>query len=646
MVLPSKGVCLACLLLACLPRAVRADEPQAGPPAPATPAALKTLSLEELSQIEVTSPGRKIEKLSNVAAAVFVITQDEIRRTGVRSIPEALRLATGLQVAMFNNGSWPISARGFNTTSANKIQVFMDGRSLYTPLFGGVFWDAQNTVIEDIDRIEVIRGAGGTLYGGNAVNAVINIITKNSHDTQGGLVVAGGGAAERGFGTVRYGGTFRKNTTYRVYGNYFNRDSLALLNGGDAKDPNQMGQGGFRVDTQLTAADDVTVQGDLYSGDAGILNRPDISIHGGNLLGRWTHRFKGGSDLQLQTYYDRSSRLVPRQIDEVRNTYDVDLQHHFRAGARHDIVYGLGYRASNNSTHDQLVLFFEPSGAHLGLFNFFAQDEIALSADTLHLVVGSKFENFSRSGWSAQPSVRLIWNPRPSQAVWSAISRAVRIPTLFDQDLRITGGTPQVLIRGNRDFEREGLVSYELGYRFLALQRVFVSISTYYNRYDNLRSQESLSPIGFPILLDNKLKGNTYGVEITARYQVLEWWRLAANYTNLQKNLSLEPGSTDRSGGAQEGFDPRNQFSLRSSMDLPNKLELDFWARHVSTLRLPSPPNVPAYTVFDVRLGRRFGENLELAVVGRNLPDRRHLEFGPVGELVRRSLYVTTAWRF
>jgi len=645
MVMASKGVCLAYLLLACLTPAAGADEPQDLQRTPANPAALKALSLEELSQIEVTSPGKKVEKLSNVAAAIFVITQDEIRRTGVRNIPEALRLATGLQVAMFNNGSWPISARGFNTTAANKIQVFMDGRSLYTPLFGGVFWDAQNTVIEDIDRIEVIRGAGGTLYGGNAVNAVINIITKNSRDTQGGLVVAGGGAAERGFATVRYGGTFRKNTTYRVYGNYFNRDSLALQNGADAKDPNQMGQGGFRVDTNLTVADEVTFQGDLYSGDAGILDRPDISIHGGNLLGRWTHRFKGGSDLQLQTYYDRSSRLVPRQIDEVRNTYDIDLQHHFQAGTRHDIVYGLGYRASNNSTRDQPILFFEPSGSHLGLFNFFAQDEIGLSSDKLHLILGSKFENYSRSGWNVQPSAHLIWNPRPTQAVWGAISRAVRIPTQFDQDLRITTGN-LVLIRGNRNFQPEGLVSYELGYRFLPLQRVFIAISTYYNRYDQLRSQEAQSPVGFPILLDNKLRGNTYGVEITARYQVLEWWRLAANYTNLQKNLSLETGSTDRSLGAQEGFDPRNQFSLRSSMDLPRKIELDFWVRHVSTLRLPAPPNVPAYTVFDVRVGRRFGENLEIAMVGRHLPDRRHLEFGPQGELVRRALYVTTAWRF
>ena len=232
-----------------------------------------------MPEYRTQSPGKKEEKLSNVAAALYVITQDEIRRSGVRSIPEALRLATGLEVAMFNNGSWPISARGFDITSANKVQVFMDGRSLYTPLFGGVFWDMQSTVIEDIDRIEVIRGPGATLWGGNAVNCVINIISKSTKDTKGGLAVTGGGAAERGFATLQYGGRLGSQTDYRVYGNYFDRDSLALQNGADAKDPYQMEQGGFRIDSAITNAAQVTVQGDLYSGDDGILNRPDISVH-------------------------------------------------------------------------------------------------------------------------------------------------------------------------------------------------------------------------------------------------------------------------------------------------------------------------------------------------------------------------------
>jgi len=635
------GFRLLCLCLTFIPT-VKSDPPQH---APSGTAVLKNLSLEELSQIEVTSPGKKEANLSNVAAAIYVITQEEIRRSGVRNIPEALRLATGLEVAMFNNGSWPISARGFDNTAANKIQVFMDGRSLYSPLFGGVFWDMQNTVIEDIDRIEVIRGPGATLWGGNAVNAVINIITKSAKDTAGGLAVAGGGAGERGFATLRYGGAIGKRTSYRFYGNYFNRDSLALPNGADAKDPMQMGQGGFRVDATIDDANDLTVQGDLYSGDAGILGRPDVAVHGGNLLARWTHRFQNGSDLQVQTYYDRTSRLVPRQIDEVRNTYDVDVQHHLRAGERHDIVYGLGYRASNDSTTLQPVLFFSPSGAHLALFNIFAQDEIAIYGDRLHLVLGSKFENYTYSGWDAQPSARLIWTPAVRQTLWGAVSRAVRIPTQFDEDLRITGTTPFVLIRGDRNFRSEGLVAYEIGYRFLPRPQLSFDISTYYNHYDHLRSEET-PPTGIPIVLANNLRGHTYGAEITARYQVQPWWRLTAGYSNLQKSLSFRPGSTDRTGGLQEGFDPRNQFSLRSNMDLPHKTELDFWVRHVSALQLSPAPPVPAYTVFDVRAGWRPVDNLEIALTGRNLPDKRHLEFGPAGELVRRAVYVTTTWRF
>ena len=615
-------------------------------PAQTNPEALKHLSLEELSEIEVTSAGKKPEKLSNVPSAVYVITQEEIRRSGVRSIPEALRLATGLEVAMFNNGTWAISARGFDITTANKIQVFMDGRSLYTPLFGGVFWDVQNTVIEDIDRIEVVRGPGATLWGGNAVNCVINIITKSASETRGVLAVAGGGAAERGFATLRYGGNIGRRIAYRVYGNYSNRDSQALLNGADAKDPFQMGQGGFRIDGTIDASNQLTVQGDLYDGRNGLLNRPDVALHGGNLLARWTHRFRGGSELQLQTYYDRTSRLVPRQFDEVRNTYDIDLQHHFRAGDRHDLVWGIGYRLSNNRTSESPLLFFEPSGRHLALFNLFAQDDIALYGDTLHLTVGSKFENNTYTGWEVQPTARLAWTPRETQTLWAAVSRAIRIPTQFDRDLRITAGTSSVLIRGNELFEPENLVAYELGYRILLDPRLSFDIATYFNDYNNLRSQESPPGGGFPVVLANNLRGHTYGAEITARYQLLSWWRLTGSYSNLQQRLRLAPGSTDRTGGLQEATDPRNQFSIRSNMDLPHKTELDFWVRQVSALRLSGAPPVPSYTVFDVRLGWRPLEYLEVSVVGRHLPGPSHLEFGPAGELIRRGVYLTTVWRF
>ena len=610
----------------------------------ASPSALKTLTIEELSAIEVTSPGKREERVYNVATAITVITQEDLRRSGVRNIPEALRLATGVQVSMFNNASWPISARGFATTSANKIQVFFDGRSVYSPLFGGVFWEVQNTVIEDIDRIEVIRGPGATLWGGNAVNLVVNIITKAARFTQGGLAVLGGGAAERGFASVRYGGRLGGRSHYRLYGLFFDRDSLARATGEDAKDPHQTGQTGFRVDSELSGRDMLTVQGDLYRGRTGLLNREDISLHGGNLLARWTRTLRSGSTIQFQTFYDRTSRLVPLQLGEVRNTYDVELQHNLSLGGRHELVWGTGYRASNDATQATPLLFFEPSGRHLGQFAVFVQDVITLSPERVHLIAGVKLERNAFSGWTVQPSVRLAWTPTSRHTLWGAVSRAVRIPTRFDEDLRIQAGGNFTLISGSPGFRPEKLVAYEAGYRVRPKPSLWFDIATYFNDYKDLRSQERTTAAAFPVVLGNKLLAQTFGVEASAAYQVREGWRLTMSYANLQRQLSFAADSTDITRARQEGADPRTQFSLRSAMDLPRRVTLDFWMRHVSAL--PTTPNVPAYVVFDARLAWRANEAVEVALVGRNLPQRRHMEFGPNGELVRRSVYASATWRF
>jgi iron complex outermembrane receptor protein len=521
----------------------------------------------------------------------------------------------------------------------------MDGRSLYTPLFGGTFWDMQSTLIEDIDRIEVIRGPGATLWGGNAVNCVINIITRTAADTQGVLAVAGGGTTERGFGALRFGGDIGGRAHYRVYGNAFKRRELVLQNGQDAGDPFHMEQGGFRADADLTPSDRVTLQGDIYTAQMG---QPagGIGLHGVNLIARWTHRLRGGSEFQVQAYIDRTSRLVPAQADEVRHTYDVDLQHRIRLGDRHDFVWGAGYRASNDRTRQTPRILFNPTGRHIALFNLFAQDEIALAPDRFYLILGSKFEKNTYTGWQVMPSARLLWTPDSRHSVWTSVARAMRIPTRFDRDLVLlnpANGAVQVL--GSRDFRSEELTAYEAGYRFLPDPRLYLDIAAYYNRYRDLRSQEPSATI-FPLVLGNKMRARTMGVELTARYQLLSWWRLTAGYSNLQRSLWFDPDSRDPTGGLLEGADPRNQFSFRSYMDLPRRTELDFWVRHVSALQVFGGPPVPPYTVFDARLGWRPTGNLELSLVGRNLPGKHHLEFGPAGELIRRGVYLTTTWRF
>jgi iron complex outermembrane recepter protein len=607
---------------------------------------LKNLSLEELAAIEVTTVGKKTQQAITSPAALAVITQEDIRRFGAPSIPEALRLVNGLEVARFNNTSYAISARGFNITSANKMQVFMDGRSLYTPLFGGIFTDVLDTFMEDIDRIEVVRGPGATLWGGNAVNGVINIITKSPKDTQGSLFVAEAGTQERGSVGYRYGGHVGQSAFYRVYGKFLDRGPLFLSSGASAKDEFGFGQGGFRMDAAINPSNNLTLQGDLQSGQTGLLGRPDIGVHGGNLLTRWTHTFHDGSELKVQSYYDRTARLVPGTFDEVRNTYDLDMQHHLTLAERHDVVWGLGFQVSTDRTKPQPILFFDPSGRHLALFNLFGEDDISLPGAPLHLIVGAKVEHNTFTDWEFYPTARLSWIVSDRSTLWGAVSRAVRIPTQFDEDLRI--GTPAApLISGSSSFRSEELAAYEIGYRNVITPRLDVGIALYFNNYNHLRSQEGPPGGGFPIVLANNLRGNTYGAEINGTLGLLSWWRLRATYNDLQKHLELRPGSTDVTQGLDEGTDPRNQYTLRSQMDLPFRTELDFFVQHASALPVLPPANpVPAYTTFDVRAGWHASSTLEISVVGRGLPGPRHEEFGPQGELIPRDVFGIMRWSF
>ncbi|MES1241292.1 MAG: TonB-dependent receptor [Acidobacteriota bacterium] len=625
----------------------------AGPAEPAAPRAaadLKKLSIEQLMQIDVTSVSKRSEPLNQAAAAIVVITQDGLRRSGATSLADALRLINSLHVARQSQRDWAISARGFNLTTANKMLVLIDGRSIYTPLFSGVFWDVQDVLLEDVERIEVIRGPGATLWGANAVNGVINVITKKAADTQGGLVTAGAGNEERGFGGVRWGGRFSGDKgQYRVYGKHFDRDALAFADGSSARDDMQMSQAGFRADWKNSAADSFTVQGDAYQGSIGEATRADSDVDGGNLLGRWTRATSERSGLELQVYWDRTHRRIPNLFEEHLDTIDLDFQHRLPLARRHDLVWGFGYRHHQDEVGNSAAVGFFPPRRSFGLASAFVQDEISLLADKLDVTVGTKVEHNDSTGFEVQPSVHVAWKPNDRRTVWGAVSRAVRTPTRIDEDVVFFAPNGAPVVEGSRDFESEELLAYELGYRIQPTPELLLDATAFYNVYDNLRSQERRSsPAGapLPIVLLNGLNAETWGAELRMNAQPVPGLRLHAAYTRLEKSFSRDPGSTDPTGGLAEGNDPENRFLVRTSIDLPADLEFDAWVRHIGSL---PQPKVDAYTEMDLRLGWKAIEGLELSLVGRNLLHSSHAEFGPASPLreeVERSVYGKVEWRF
>jgi len=628
-----------CMVLAVIPALAEGAD---GAPATKTVEELGRLSIEELANVEITSVSRRPEPLSQAPAAIYVITGDDIRRAGAESIPEALRLAPNLAVARVDASTYAITARGFNhsTATANKLLVMIDGRTVYSPLFAGVFWDVQNTLIDDIDRIEVISGPGGTLWGANAVNGVINIVTRSSADTQGALVDLREGAIDRSAG-VRYGGTLGDNATYRIYAMGFERGHTLMLDGHGARDSWDNVQGGFRVDWK-EAADAVTVQGDLYHGTVEDVP-PEVdqgAIGGGNLMARWSRDLGNGSALSAQVYYDRAWRDLSSGIRAVVDTYDFDAQYGLVLGRAHDLVVGGGYRATRDTFQPGPgTAFLDPPSRTLQLANVFAQDSVAL-ADRVRLTLGLKLENNSYTGLEYMPDVRLAWQVSDTALLWSAVSRAVRTPSRFDRDLFITG-----ILAGGSNFESEDVVAYEVGYRGQPLPSLSLSISAFYNAYDNLRTVEATSPVIFPLVIENRMEGNGYGVEAWATYALAPWWRISGGLSTLHKNLHLESGSHDAFGVSFAGNDPDFQFQLRSSMNLGPDVEFDVELRHVDDL--PSPP-VLAYTALDARLGWHVTDQLELAIVGSDLSDPSHQEFaGPTlpGREIERSLYLSAVWK-
>jgi iron complex outermembrane receptor protein len=647
--------------------------------------ALKQMSVEQLMDIEVTSVAKQPEKLLDAASSIDVITGDEISRYGATSIPQALQLADNLEVAQENSHDWAISARGFNTNLADKLLVLMDGRAVYSPLYGGVLWNVQDYLLEDVDRIEVISGPGGTLWGANAVNGVINIISKSARDTQGLYLEGGGGNELQGLAAFRYGGTLAPDVYYRFYAQYTDRGSEDLPDGQSANDSIRMGRAGFRLDSYAEADTHLTLQGDFYSGQEQLGPAlGDANLGGGNLLGRWTRSLPNDGEASLQAYFDDTHLTQPfaaspasppyytgfalNSLVDNLDTYDVDFQYRLHPVQSQTVIWGLGYRFSHEMDTDLSVVRFNPSAIDLNLYSAFVQDEFAL-ASAVHLTLGTKVEHNDYTGFEWEPSGRLRWDLTDKQMLWAAVSRAVRTPSRYDRDLDVVTGLvnapapyvfPASYLAGSEDFRSESVLAYELGYRAELTSRASVSLSAFYNVYDNVRGTGATPvtadyPFPFPIVFNNDLEGHTYGLEATADYQLLDWWQLHAGYDLLREDIHAKPGYVDATGALNETADPKNQVFLRSSMDLPHRLELDLAARWIDSLRIDSGPTggpvagmVPSYAELDARVGWRAGRDLEISLVGQNLLHGHHPEYGYPSasrEEIERGIYGKVEWR-
>ncbi len=657
---PALLIALAAVLAALQLPVAAEDEPQ-----------LDEMSLEELSELEVTTVSRKPQSRWTAADAVFVLTGDDIRRSGAKSIPEALRLVPEMQVAQIDSNKWAIGIRGFGSRLARSVLVQIDGRSVYNPLFAGTYWEIQDLVLDDIDRIEVIRGPSGALWGANAFNGVINIITKDSAATQGGLITAGGGSEERGFGDFRYGGSLGDDLRYRVYAKYLERDDGAEPLGVPYQDDWQMLRGGFRVDWRPESVGWLTLQGDLYDAQLGdrvgittfeppyretLVGNADAS--GGNLLGRWTRALSATSEMSLQAYYDHTFRR-DLHFREERDTFDLDGQHRFALPWRQGIVWGLGYRVTSDDTAGVPGVEFVPAAATDHLASAFLQDEIDLIVDRLVLTMGVKLQHNDYSGFEWQPNARLLWTPVVGHAFWGSVARAVRAPSRTEADVRLTAppeldtddpsecagteGCVFPVITGDEGFDSEELIAYQLGWRTELRSSLFVDTVVFYHDYDDMLTLEpgEMSEVQTPppphteieYLIGNRGRGESYGVSVTADAFPTSWWHLRASYSYLQVHLSAPDGITDGTGA--DGSSPQNQAFVFSRMNLPWRFQFDSSLRYVD--RLPAQ-GIRAYFTFDVRLAYQVTQQIELAAVGRNLWDSTHREFAG-GTEVERGAY-------
>jgi iron complex outermembrane receptor protein len=647
------------------------------------PAALKSLSLEELSQIEVTSPSKEPTPAFRSPVAIYVITNEDIQRSGVTTIPDALRLAPGVEVAQIDGSKWSIGIRGFGTRLSRSVLVLIDGRTVYTTLFAGTYWEVQDTLLEDIARIEVIRGPGGSIWGPNAVDGVINIITKSTKDTKGVFASAGGGNVEQGFFNFRYGGGSDSGLTYRVYAKGFTRDAEEHPDH-DNFDAWRGVQGGFRMDWTGGDRDAFTLQGDIYKQKDGeqvsATNYSPPSTQnvngyetasGGNVLFRWTRTLRDGNNVQLQAYYDRTNDLEPN-IGENRDSGDVDFLERTRWG-RQELLYGAGARVVNGR-FDEVTsgLVFFPFHQTDYLISAFLEDDINLVNNKLMLNLGSKLLRTNYTGVNFEPSVRLMWTPTDKQTFWASYTHALRTPSDAEDDFYLSSmigetpnGTPLFArFNANRKFAPEQLNGYEVGFRQLIGKNVYLDLAGFFNHYHDLFSEDITggfsvqttlpfpapavppSYVLLPAQFQNGLYGATYGGEIAPEWRPTKFWRLRGSYSFLRVSMKQAPTGSEIGLGAtsDNGSSPQHQTSFDSSFDVSKKVQLDFIFRYVSTL---PDQKVRAYSTGDARIGYRLSRHLGFSLVGRNLFQPSHAEYlgdpsGLVG--IRRSVYASLYW--
>ncbi len=636
---------------------------------------LTDLTLDQLGDVEVTSVSKRPEEIWRTAVAVYVITGDDIQRSGATSIPEVLRLAPGIEVARIDSDHWAIGVRGFGDQFSKSLLVLIDGRSIYTPLFAGMYWPAHDVLLEDVDRIEVIRGPGGTIWGANAVNGVINIITKPASETQGTMASVGAGNIERGAAALRYGGGSGNAFNYRVYAKGANRGAQYHADGANF-DEWWTGQTGFRMDWTPRTADTLTLQGDVSRGEHGqrvnssSFSPPSLMVLDGNLdasglnvRARWQRELTGGRGFRLQAYYDRTSWLAPH-FGERRSTVDLDFVHNLTLAGRHVVTAGAGARVSPSEFIQTVpALDFSPRHSTDSIYSAFAQDEIELAPNQLWLTAGSKVERNNYTGVEVQPGVRVLWTPRSGQSVWSAVTRGVRTPSRIEAGIISTGfaglsGTTPVFLRvsGNRDFSAERIVGYEAGYRTRLGSQTYLDFAAFHDQHRGLSSfglgQITLEPTPPPVhavvnvLYVNGVSGTSDGFELAPEWQPAGWWRLRSSYSFVRFDLATAPSSVDVNAVARYvGSSPHHQARLQSQLNLPHRGELDLTYRWVSALPAQT---APAYHTADARLGWAASPTLDVALAGQNLLSPHHIEFGhnpgpAVG--ISRSLYIELRWR-